>query len=166
MQVELKSLQKKLGITFVFVTHDQGEALSMANRVAIFNDGNIVQVGSPEQIYEQPNTRFVADFVGSSNVLPPALAKAAGGPAKWASLRPERISVLRGKGKVAKGTQHAAVRVTAVHYQGAVTRLNTVTSMGDPINVSAGSQFGKFTEGEKLTLTWHPQALHVMAGEA
>src|SRR5688572_21388185 len=95
MQVELKALQRNLGITFVFVTHDQGEALSMADRVAIFNDGRIVQVGAPEDIYERPATRFVADFVGSSNVLDPALAKAAGGPARWSSLRPEKISVMR-----------------------------------------------------------------------
>ena len=74
MQEELKALQKKLGITFVFVTHDQGEALSMADRVAIFNDGKIVQVGSPSDIYERPRSRFVADFVGSSNVLSPEFA--------------------------------------------------------------------------------------------
>ena len=60
-----------LGITFVFVTHDQGEALSMADRVAVFNDGRIVQIGTPQDIYQRPKTRFVADFVGSSNVLPP-----------------------------------------------------------------------------------------------
>ena len=166
MQVELKSLQKKLGITFVFVTHDQGEALSMANRVAIFNDGKIVQVGNPEDIYERPNTRFVADFVGSSNVLSPGLAKAAGGPAKWASLRPERIAILRAAEKPAKDAQRTSVTVKAVHYQGAITRLNTVTNSGDPINVAAGSQLGKFAEGETLTLTWQPEALHVMAGEA
>ncbi len=71
MQEELKSLQKSLGITFVFVTHDQGEALSMADRIAVFNDGKIMQVGTPEEIYQRPKTRFVADFVGSSNVLPP-----------------------------------------------------------------------------------------------
>ena len=76
MQEELKALQKKLGITFVFVTHDQGEALSMADRVAIFNDGKIVQVDSPADIYERPRSRFVADFVGSSNVLSPAFAAA------------------------------------------------------------------------------------------
>ena len=166
MQVELKSLQMKLGITFVFVTHDQGEALSMANRVAVFNDGKIVQVGNPEDIYERPNTRFVADFVGSSNVLSPALAKAAGGPAKWASLRPERIAILRGKEKPTKDAQRTSVTVKAVHYQGAVTRLNTMTKSGDPINVAAGSQLGRFAEGEALTLTWQPEALHVMAGEA
>ena len=71
MQVELKALQKQLGITFVFVTHDQGEALSMADRVAIFNEGKLVQVGTPRDVYERPQTRFVADFVGSSNVLDP-----------------------------------------------------------------------------------------------
>ena len=65
MQEELKALQKTLGITFIFVTHDQGEALSMADRVAVFNFGKLVQVGTPEQIYRQPNSRFVADFVGS-----------------------------------------------------------------------------------------------------
>ena len=80
MQVELKTLQRNLGITFVFVTHDQGEALSMADRVAIFNDGKIAQVGTPEDVYERPQTRFVADFVGSSNVLTPAFAKATGRP--------------------------------------------------------------------------------------
>src|SRR6187401_795351 len=71
MQEELKVLQKTLGITFIFVTHDQGEALSMANRVAVFNDGRVMQVGTPEEIYRRPQSRFVADFVGSSNVLAP-----------------------------------------------------------------------------------------------
>ena len=74
MQDELKALQARLGITFVFVTHDQGEALSMADRVAVFNAGRIAQVGTPQEIYDRPRTRFVADFVGSANVLPPALA--------------------------------------------------------------------------------------------
>src|SRR5262245_31644964 len=91
MQEELKALQTSLGITFVFVTHDQGEALSMANRVAIFNDGKIVQVGTPSDVYERPTSRFVADFVGSSNVLPPEFAAAHGGTSAWTSLRPERI---------------------------------------------------------------------------
>ncbi len=85
MQEELKALQQKLGITFVFVTHDQGEALSMADRVAVFNDGRIVQVGTPADIYERPRSRFVADFVGSSNVCRPtsprAMAARPSGPA-------------------------------------------------------------------------------------
>ena len=95
MQEELKALQNALGITFVFVTHDQGEALSMSNRVAVFNEGKIVQVGTPTSVYERPESRFVADFVGSSNVLPPAFAERHGGVAKWTSLRPEKIAVHR-----------------------------------------------------------------------
>jgi putative spermidine/putrescine transport system ATP-binding protein len=166
MQVELKALQRNLGITFVFVTHDQGEALSMADRVAIFNDGKIVQVGTPEDIYERPQVRFVADFVGSSNVLAPAFTKAAGGPARWASLRPEKIGVLRGKVKAPAGDHSAGVHVKAIHYQGAATRLNTFTDTGEQINVVAPSALGKFTEGEGLTLHWAASALHVMAGEA
>ncbi len=162
MQVELKTLQRNLGITFVFVTHDQGEALSMADRVAIFNEGRIVQVGSPEDVYERPETPFVADFVGSSNVLDPDLTKASGGPRKWASLRPEKIGVARGRKSPPKGNQHVEVTVGAVHYQGAVTRLNTATSKGQQINVSVASAAGKFADGEKLTLHWPSAALHVM----
>ena len=82
MQGELKTLQRALGLTFVFVTHDQGEALSMADRVAVFNEGRIVQVGAPEDIYERPRTRFVADFVGGSNVIEPATVPAWTGVAR------------------------------------------------------------------------------------
>ena len=166
MQVELKTLQRNLGITFVFVTHDQGEALSMADRVAIFNAGRIVQVGSPEDIYERPQTRFVADFVGSSNVLNPRFAKASGGPERWASLRPEKITVVRGAKKPPASRHSAKVKVAAVHYQGAVTRLNTRTSNGDLLNVSVPSSSGRFNEGDDLTVHWPRQAVHVMEGEA
>jgi putative spermidine/putrescine transport system ATP-binding protein len=165
MQVELKTLQRNLGITFVFVTHDQGEALSMADRVAIFNEGKIVQVGTPEEIYEKPQTRFVADFVGSSNVLSPAFTTAAGGPERWASLRPEKITILRGQSPVPKDQLRAVVTVSAVHYQGASTRLNTATADGHQVNVTAPSSFGKVIEGETLTLHWGVDAFHVMEGE-
>jgi putative spermidine/putrescine transport system ATP-binding protein len=164
MQVELKALQRNLGITFVFVTHDQGEALSMADRVAIFNDGKIAQVGTPEDVYERPGTRFVADFVGSSNVLSPAVARATGGPEKWLSLRPEKILILRG-GNVPDGRHGAPVYVKAVHYQGAGTRLNTLTADGATLNVMAPSALGKFQEGDQLTLHWAPDAAHAMDGE-
>ncbi len=165
MQVELKTLQRTLGITFVFVTHDQGEALSMADRVAIFNEGKIAQVGTPETIYERPETRFVADFVGSSNVLSPAFGKAMGAAEKWSSLRPEKISILR-EGSAPAGRHAAAVTIKAVHYQGAGTRLNTVTASGAVLNVIAPSALGKFREGEALTLHWAPDAVHVMEREA
>ena len=69
MQIELKNLQRRLGITFVFVTHDQGEALSMADRVAVFNHGRIEQLDTPRELYTRPATAFVARFVGSANVV-------------------------------------------------------------------------------------------------
>ncbi|MCA3572675.1 MAG: ABC transporter ATP-binding protein [Aestuariivirga sp.] len=164
MQVELKTLQRNLGITFVFVTHDQGEALSMADRVAIFNEGRIAQVGTPEDVYERPETRFVADFVGSSNVLPPRISSAAGGPERWISLRPEKIAILR-EGEAPSGRFSAAVKVKAVHYQGAGTRLNTETAEGAVLNVMAPSALGRFREGDVLTLHWAPDAVHVMERE-
>ena len=69
MQSELKALQRKVGITFVYVTHDQGEALALSDRIAVMNDGKILQVGTPSEIYDSPQTRFVADFIGTSNFL-------------------------------------------------------------------------------------------------
>lgn len=98
MQEELKALQKQLGITFVFVTHDQGEALSMADRIAVFNQGKIIQVDTPQALYRRPNSPFVANFVGSSNVLTPEFMQSLGLPAKWASLRPEDIQLVAADG--------------------------------------------------------------------
>ncbi|HLA01358.1 MAG TPA: TOBE domain-containing protein, partial [Aestuariivirga sp.] len=124
-----------------------------------------VQVGRPEEIYERPNTKFVADFVGSSNVLSPSFSKAAGGPEKWASLRPEKISVMQAAEKPPIWHQSASATITAAHYQGSVTRLNARTTGGETINVAVPSSQGKFAEGEKIMLHWPKEALHIMAGE-
>ena len=97
MQVELKSIQHEVGITFVFVTHDQGEALSMSNRVAVFNQGRIEQVGTPREIYEHPATAFVAGFVGTSNVLSSERSQQLLGVSEPHSIRPERLHLLQGK---------------------------------------------------------------------
>ncbi|GHC65190.1 ABC transporter ATP-binding protein [Gemmobacter tilapiae] len=152
MQDELKALQKRLGITFVFVTHDQHEALSMADSLAVFNDGKIAQIGTPEDIYARPQTRFVADFVGSSNVLPPALTKALGGPAEWASLRPE---VVRLAPSGPKGT------VTAVRYLGSGSRV--VLRMGDT-EIAAFVPAGEAVpeQGTEAAISFAPSALHLM----
>jgi putative spermidine/putrescine transport system ATP-binding protein len=163
MQVELKTLQRTLGITFVFVTHDQGEALSMADRVAIFNHGRIVQVGAPQEIYERPRTRFVADFVGSSNVLPPDFVRKTGGGARWMSLRPEKIVITPGPAPA--GAHAVTAKITSVHYQGAVTRVNTDAS-GQEIAVSAPSSLAAIGIGEMVTLHWPTNALHAMEDEA
>ena len=91
MQVELKELQREIGITFVFVTHDQGEALSMSDRIAVFNGGRIEQVGAPAEVYERPATEFVAGFVGVSNLLTGEAALRITGEPGTYSIRPEKI---------------------------------------------------------------------------
>jgi putative spermidine/putrescine transport system ATP-binding protein len=126
MQGELKSLQRSLGLTFVFVTHDQGEALSMADRVAVFNNGRIVQVGRPEEIYERPRNVFVADFVGGSNVIDPALVEAWTGVARPASLRPEKIGLLAAGAGCPAGSLMIEGSVAQVLYHGAVNLLEII----------------------------------------
>jgi putative spermidine/putrescine transport system ATP-binding protein len=161
MQEELKALQKKLGITFVFVTHDQGEALSMANRVAIFNDGKIVQVGVPTDVYERPQSRFVADFVGSSNVLAPAFASKHGGPAKWTSLRPEKVGVYESGTAPPTQNAHADGEVKMISYQGSVTRFSVeIENARITAEVAAGGP--DFAQGDKVRLIWPRTAMITM----
>ena len=154
MQEELKLLQKSLGITFVFVTHDQGEALSMADRVAVFNDGRIMQVGAPEEIYQRPNTRFVADFVGSSNVLPPDFVELHAGQRRWASLRPEKI-------EIGEGGQGVAGIVRARIFLGATNRLAVETESAR-LNVVLPAAKPAPAEGSIVALSWAPGDLHLM----
>jgi putative spermidine/putrescine transport system ATP-binding protein len=94
MQIELKALQQQVGITFVYVTHDQEEALAMSDRLAVFKDGRIEQVGSPAEVYEHPATSFVADFVGTSNIMGGALAEALNGSPLPFTIRPEKIQIV------------------------------------------------------------------------
>ncbi|TNF61040.1 MAG: ABC transporter ATP-binding protein [Rhodobacteraceae bacterium] len=152
MQVELKSLQRQLGITFVFVTHDQGEALSMADRVAVFNDGRIQQVGTPQDIYDRPRTPFVADFVGSSNVLEPAMVQRLTGRAVHASLRPEAVR-LQNEG--------LAARVTGQSFLGAVTRL-TLDVDGQSLSMMLGKGHSIPRTGDLVHIGWDDDALHLM----
>ncbi len=154
MQDELKTLQQSLGITFVFVTHDQGEALSMADQVAVFNEGRIAQVGSPEEIYQSPQTRFVADFVGSSNVLPPELTTRLGASG-WASLRPEAISL------VAADDAPVSGRVTSVRYLGASRRIGLDVD-GHSLAALLPADAKAPAVGETVGLSFSPAALHAM----
>jgi putative spermidine/putrescine transport system ATP-binding protein len=153
MQDELKALQQRLGITFVFVTHDQHEALSMADSLAVFNEGKIAQIGTPQDIYDRPATRFVADFVGSSNVLPPEMTAALGGPAQWASLRPEATR-LASAGPVT-GT------VTALRYVGSATRV-VIDAQGTALAalVPAGEPVPE--PGATTAIAFDRTALHLM----
>lgn len=152
MQVELKGLQRQLGITFVFVTHDQGEALSMADRVAVFDQGRVQQLGTPQDIYDRPQTPFVADFVGSSNVLHPAHVERLTGKRVPASLRPEAIRLAQ---------QGPVARVTAAAFLGAATRL---TLNWDDREISALLPKGAAVPdvGADVNLAWNEGALHLM----
>jgi len=157
MQEELKNLHQQLGITFIFVTHDQNEALSMADRVALFNDGRIVQVGTPREIYRQPNSRFVADFVGSSNILPPDFVASVNGGSRWASLRPESINLVQQGG-------HAA-SVVAISFLGGSTRLSVETG-GLRINLLLPSTTDIPTLGERVLIDWEAADMHLMESGA
>ncbi|RFB90260.1 polyamine ABC transporter ATP-binding protein [Rhizobium leguminosarum bv. trifolii] len=152
MQEELKSLQRALGITFVFVTHDQGEALSMADRVAVFNNGNIVQEGTPQDIYRRPKTRFVADFVGSSNVIAPDLMASLGGEKRWASLRPEAI-------RLASNGVEATIENAS--FLGAATRLS-VDLKGSRLHVMLPAGAPVPDVGAGIRLAWQPADIHYM----
>src|SRR5512139_1183510 len=96
MQVELKSIQKRVGITFIFVTHDQEEALTMSDRLAVFNQGKVQQVGTPAEVYERPATSFVAGFVGISNLVEGEVARRITGAPERFSIRPEKIHLSTG----------------------------------------------------------------------
>jgi putative spermidine/putrescine transport system ATP-binding protein len=152
MQDELKALQKRLCLTFVFVTHDQHEALSMADSLAVFNEGRIAQIGTPQDIYDRPATRFVADFVGSSNVLPPELTQALGGPASWASLRPEATRLAPGP---------VSGRVTALRYLGSGTRV-VIDANGTEIAALVPAGQPVPAEGTTTAIAFDPGALHLM----
>ena len=130
----------------------------MADSLAVFNNGKIAQIGTPSEIYAQPKTRFVADFVGSSNVLPPALTQSLGGPARWSSLRPEALHPAA-PGPVTG--PHLSGTVTALRYLGAGNRV-TVTTHGQEIAALLPSGTPAPDIGSPLTLTFDPTALHVM----
>ncbi len=157
MQEELKALQRQLGITFVFVTHDQGEALSMADRVAVFNEGRIMQAGTPQEIYERPATRFVADFVGSSNVLPPNLVAKIIGKDRYGSLRPESVRLVTSDG-------HAA-RLEGRNYLGGTTRLS-LSLDGFKLHALVPSSTVLPADGSVVQIDFDKSAVHVMEVES
>src|SRR4051794_15554872 len=113
MQTELKTIQKDVGITFVYVTHDQDEALTMSDRIAVFNEGKIEQVSAPVELYEQPMTEFVAGFVGVSNLLDREGDRFA--------IRPEKIQLVE-SGATPNGLHTERGRIADVSYAGMVTR--------------------------------------------
>ena len=147
MQVFLKELQRELGITFVYVTHDQEEALTMSDRLAVFNEGRIEQIGTPADVYEHPETEFVAGFVGVSNVLER--------DGRRFTIRPEKIHMsVDGDGEPG--------RVRDVVYVGMVTRYVVELDSGGELvvvrqNLETSSQEALAAQGRRVRLSWLPE---------
>lgn len=136
MQLELKQIQRDVGITFVFVTHDQEEALSMSDRVAVFQDGRVEQVATPVQLYEEPASEFVAGFVGTSNRIGAADARRLlGTPGEYA-VRPERLRVVPAGASVERGELMLPGRVREVVYLGPTTHAIVELDGGATLTVS------------------------------
>ena len=171
MQIELKQMQEKVGITFVYVTHDQEEALTMSDRIAVMDSGNLLQVGSPEEIYDHPRTRFVADFIGETNLLEATVvdrrtaelgdgtpvrldSDAATGTAVTLAVRPEKLGLVRADAE----RNHD---LDAVH--GTVDR---VTFMGNAIAYHVTIEGGRIPFGIEIRQGNAPGIEHFAVGDA
>ncbi|MGW7522406.1 ABC transporter ATP-binding protein [Streptomyces sp. NPDC054783] len=161
MQVELKAIQREVGITFVFVTHDQEEALTMSDRIAVFDQGRIAQVGTPAEIYERPATPFVASFVGTSNLLDGEVAhRTVGAPGTY-NIRPEKIRVLKESAEADEPEQATATGTVAeVVYLGDATRFLVDLDGGGRLtalqqNLETSSEDVAAYRGTRVRLTWH-----------
>jgi putative spermidine/putrescine transport system ATP-binding protein len=156
MQLELKALQRRLGITFVFVTHDQGEALSMADRVAVFNRGRIEQLATPRELYERPVSAFVARFVGGANVAEGALALRLSGASQAFAVRAEHIQVLRNGQPVPHDAMSCAGSVLDILYHGATSRAQVTLEGGSVFSAALNdvSAAAGLTAGMPVRLAW------------
>jgi len=155
MQSELKSLQRELGISFIFVTHDQHEALSMSDRIGVFNKGRIEQIATPAELYERPATRFVAEFVGAANVLSGAGAQTLTGHDN-AMIRPELIRF------GAEPGARARVTVAEAQYFGAFWRLHVASIEGTRLLADVPTSAAVPTVGQSAFLHWDDGAVHAL----
>jgi ABC-type Fe3+/spermidine/putrescine transport system ATPase subunit len=183
MQVELKQLQERVGITFVYVTHDQEEALTMSDRIAVMDGGRLLQVGAPEEIYQRPRTRFVADFIGDTNLLP-ATADAAADLARLPNGTPLRVEHQAAAGSsltVAIRPEHVGLRsadterdpaldtldgeVVLATFLGNATLYEVATADGGPrVRVRQGNAPGSehFGVGDRVRVRWVPSSATVL----
>jgi len=162
MQVELKAIQQQVGITFIYVTHDQEEALTMSDRLAVMNNGRIEQIGTPAGVYEHPATDFVAGFVGVSNLVSGATARAITGAAGTFTIRPEKIQLAEPGTPVADGTCWVDGRIGDVVYLGAHTRYRVDLDPGGELvvtqqNVHSTSMDVLAARGRRVRLLWPKQ---------
>ena len=159
MQIELKALQEQVGITFVYVTHDQEEALTMSDRLAVFNRGRIEQVGAPAEIYESPATEFVAGFVGVSNLLRGPVARQIVGKEGTFSIRPEKIHIAEQGEKAPNGNYAAEGLILDAVYLGMYTRYEIELDGGTKLtvaqqNLEATSTVAESAKGSRVLLYW------------
>jgi putative spermidine/putrescine transport system ATP-binding protein len=161
MQSELKTIQGEVGITFVYVTHDQDEALTMSDRIAVFNEGRIEQVSTPVDLYEQPATEFVAGFVGVSNLLERDGSRF--------TIRPEKIQLLDA-GTAPDGLRTERGRIADVSYAGMVTRYTVALEGGGELqlvrqNVEGGSTGAPSEQDREVLVGWRPEHTVAVRGQ-
>lgn len=164
MQLELKALQHQVGITFIYVTHDQEEALSMSDRIAVFNHGKIEQLDTPANIYEYPKTAFVAGFVGTSNLLQGQLAGHFA-PGQVLQIRPERIRIWPSGAVPRVGEVTINGIIEEVVYLGIQTRYRVRLEDHTLLTVSAQNQSGEaavWPIGENVSLSWLERDMHIL----
>jgi putative spermidine/putrescine transport system ATP-binding protein len=162
MQVELKSIQGEVGITFVYVTHDQDEALTMSDRIAVFNEGRIEQVSPPVELYEQPRTEFVAGFVGVSNLLERDGARF--------TIRPEKVQLVDSDA-APNGLRTERGRIADVAYAGMVTRYTVALEQGGELqlirqNVEGTSPGAASEQGREVVVGWRPEQTVAIRGRS
>jgi putative spermidine/putrescine transport system ATP-binding protein len=159
MQIELKEIQQEVGLTFIYVTHDQEEALTMSDRLAVFNAGAVEQVGSPADVYERPDTAFVAGFIGVSNVLEGDTAERITGGRHAFTVRPEKIAIVPMDDEVDASRCTATGHVREVVYLGAVTRYIVELDVGGELvvmqqNLTTSSMEALQVKGTSVRLRW------------
>jgi len=159
MQVELKKIQRDAGITFVFVTHDQEEAMRMSDRIVVFNSGRIEQVGTPEQVYEEPRSNFVAGFLGTANIFSVDVARKFLGAATTVSIRPERIPLQAPETKIDKSETSVKATVQEAAFVGANTIYILETDFGVKLTVRKTNtellgQDNSFVAGDQVMAVW------------
>jgi putative spermidine/putrescine transport system ATP-binding protein len=159
MQIELKAIQSQVGITFIYVTHDQEEALTMSDRLAVFNAGRIEQIGTPAEVYEHPATTFVAGFVGTSNLLAGAAAASVIGEPGTFAIRPEKINLVDTDVSIGPDEGSATGVITNVVYLGSDTRYHVALDAGADVvvteqNLQASSMEALAAQGRAVRLVW------------
>jgi ABC-type Fe3+/spermidine/putrescine transport system ATPase subunit len=155
MQLELKRIQHELGTTFVYVTHDQDEALAMSDRIAVMNGGRVEQLGSPREVYERPTTEFVADFIGSLNALDVDGARV--------TVRPEHVHV----GAAPEAAAQLTGTLAEVVYLGMYTQLHVDTRVGRIVSHRLASEpAARLQPGDAVTVWWSPDEATATLGDA